>query len=102
MEESEIDRKKRELAERMAAIRARTATSKPNGLGVPAAPVPVVPPPAASSPAANGTSDEAKKAEAQRRIAEVKARMAAQRAQAGNLYAKRIPLAKKVCSAAGF
>ncbi|TQV93832.1 peptidase M23B [Cordyceps javanica] len=27
---------------------------------------------------------------------------AVQRAQAGNLYAKRIPLAKKVCSAAGF
>lgn len=27
---------------------------------------------------------------------------AVQRAEAGNLYAKRIPLAKQVCSAAGF
>lgn len=81
--ESEVDRKKIELAERMARIKARQAASQPNGAPVAPAAAPTVPPPEA--PAPNPASDlEAKKAEAQRRIAEMKARVAAQRAQAGS------------------
>ncbi|KAK5168733.1 U4/U5/U6 small nuclear ribonucleoprotein prp3 [Saxophila tyrrhenica] len=78
---SEIQRKKREAAERMAAVKARLAASKAGG----AAPTP---PPAAASPpppppATNGAANdvEAKKAEAQRKIAEMKARMAAKRGE---------------------
>jgi len=57
----------------MAAVKAKLAASRPNGAGGPPSQASVPPPPAL----ANDT--EAKKAEAQRKIAEMKARMAAQR-----------------------
>ena len=75
--ESEMERKKREAAERMAAVKARLAASKPNGASA-------IPATSSPAPVANGTVDmEAKKAEAQRRIAEMKERMAVQRGQGG-------------------
>ena len=83
--ESEIERKKREAAERMAAVRARLAASKPNGPTPAAATGPggqAAAPPTANGGGAGTQSDtEAKRMEAQRKIAEMKARMAAQRDQ---------------------
>ena len=93
--ESEIERKKREAAERMAAVKARLAASKTNGPAPVARAGAVAGQPALAPPGAGmangalpgagvGTAPdvEAKKAEAQRKIAEMKARMAAQREQA--------------------
>lgn len=78
--ESEIDRKKREAAERMAAVKARLAASK-TGTATPsqAPAAPIQSPAAAPNGSANDV--EAKKAEAQRKIAEMKARMAAKRGE---------------------
>lgn len=77
--EADLDRRKREAAERMAAVKAKLAASKQTGaLGAAA------PPPPATATTNGATELDAKKAEAQRKIAEMKARMAAQRAQNGN------------------
>ncbi|KAF2487059.1 pre-mRNA processing factor 3-domain-containing protein [Neohortaea acidophila] len=83
--ETDAERKKRELAERMAAIRARQAAMKSSGPGEAPTPTSVVSPSPAPAPSTNGTSElERKKMEAQRKIAEMKARMAAQRGQVGS------------------
>ncbi|KAK5114483.1 hypothetical protein LTR62_002418 [Meristemomyces frigidus] len=85
---SEMERKKQEAAARMAAVKAKLAGLKaPNGAsavpspsplaGIPTRPLPT------PAPAAKATDDvEAKKADAARRIAEMKAKMAAKRGQA--------------------
>lgn len=76
--ETELERKKRETAEKMAALKAKIAANKPGGGGAAA--------PSASAPARPGITppplapaDEAaaKQAEAKKKIAEIKARMAA-------------------------
>lgn len=72
--ESEMERKKREAQERIAAMKARMAANKQN-----TAPPP--PAPASPAPPAAGNDVDAKRAEAQKKIAEMKARMAAQRGQ---------------------
>ncbi|KAK5704136.1 U4/U5/U6 small nuclear ribonucleoprotein prp3 [Elasticomyces elasticus] len=83
---SEMERKKQEAAARMAAVKAKlAATRKPSQATAASAPVaaaaapPPPPPPAAAAPASDV---EAKKLEAQRKIAEMKAKMAAKRAPA--------------------
>ncbi|KAK3058135.1 U4/U5/U6 small nuclear ribonucleoprotein prp3 [Extremus antarcticus] len=80
--ETDLQRKKREAAEKMAAIKARLAMGKagagPASSGPPATATPPPPP-----PATNGATNDlgAKKAEAQRKIQEMKARMAAKRGE---------------------
>ena len=79
--ESEVQRKKGELAERMAAIRARQAAARSNG-GAPPASVGPPATTAAAPPAMNGDSDlERKKRETAEKIAKIKADAAAKRAQ---------------------
>lgn len=76
----DLERKKQETAARMAAIKAKMAASKASAGGVTPPPAPPAPPPAQasqSSASANGDDAAAKRAEAQRKIAEIKARMAA-------------------------
>lgn len=73
--ESEIERKKREAQDRIAAMKARMAANKQNATPTPPAPASPAP------PAAEGKDVDAKRAEAQKKIAEMKARMAAQRGQ---------------------
>ncbi|KAK3703085.1 U4/U5/U6 small nuclear ribonucleoprotein prp3 [Vermiconidia calcicola] len=77
--ETEMERKKREAAERMAAVKARLAASKAGGGGS----IPAQSASAQAPPPTNGaaTDVEAKKAEAHRKIAEMKARMAAKRGE---------------------
>ena len=91
--ESEMERKKREAAERMAAVKARLAASKTNGEASPAVPPTQSAVPMAPNGVGSGmgpASDvEAKKVEAQRKIAEMKARMAVQRGQAQGTGAGR-------------
>jgi len=80
--ESEAERKKRELKERMAQIKARQVGAPQNGTSVAPGPLSAqaAPPP---RPSINGSSDQsAKAAEAQRKIQEIKERMAAKKAQA--------------------
>ncbi|KAK4545067.1 hypothetical protein LTR36_003618 [Oleoguttula mirabilis] len=82
---SEMERKKQEATARMAAVKAKLAASRPNGVsGKP----PVPAPPAPTTPA---NDLEAKKADAQRKIAEMKAKMAAQRAGGGGGRAAASP-----------
>ncbi|KAI7684039.1 oligosaccharide translocation protein RFT1, partial [Hortaea werneckii] len=82
---SDLERKKQDAAARMAAVKAKLAASKPNGntaSPVPpamAAATPPPPPPAAPAAAPPSNDVEARKAEAARKIAEMKAKMAAKR-----------------------
>ncbi|KAK4574250.1 U4/U5/U6 small nuclear ribonucleoprotein prp3 [Recurvomyces mirabilis] len=78
---SEMERKKQEAAARMAAVKAKLAGLKPNGSSA-AAPPPVSTASATPGPPPPPTNDvEARKAEAARKIAEMKAKFAAKKAQ---------------------
>lgn len=98
--ESEMERKKREAAERMAAVKARLAASKgangSAGAGSSLAAPPQQPP--VRNGAAAVPDVEAKRAEAQRKIAEMKARMAAQRGQQGAAAGSGVPPGKTTAS----
>ncbi|KXT03168.1 hypothetical protein AC579_4967 [Pseudocercospora musae] len=72
-EETELERKKRETAEKMAALKAKIAANRPNGGGPAPAAMPMRAPP---PPAAPADDQAAKQAEAKRKIAELKAKMA--------------------------
>ncbi|KAI6871009.1 Rft-1-domain-containing protein, partial [Hortaea werneckii] len=82
---SDLERKKQDAAARMAAVKAKLAASKPNGSTASpappamAAPTPPPPPPAAPAAAPLSNDVEARKADAARKIAEMKAKMAAKR-----------------------
>ncbi|KAI6808237.1 Rft-1-domain-containing protein [Hortaea werneckii] len=82
---SDLERKKQDAAARMAAVKAKLAASKPNGSTASPAPpamaaaTPPTPPPAAPAAAPPSNDVEARKAEAARKIAEMKAKMAAKR-----------------------
>jgi U4/U6 small nuclear ribonucleoprotein PRP3 len=90
--EPDIERKKREAAERMAAVKARLAATKA-GSGPPTAPPVSAAPPPPPAPATNGAAAndvEAKRAEAQKKIAEMRARMAAKKGDGGNSTASPV------------
>ncbi|RMY71523.1 hypothetical protein D0863_05098 [Hortaea werneckii] len=82
---SDLERKKQDAAARMAAVKAKLAASKPSGSTASPAPpamaaaTPPPPPPAAPAAAPPSNDVEARKAEAARKIAEMKAKMAAKR-----------------------
>ncbi|KAI5363931.1 Putative U4/U6 small nuclear ribonucleoprotein Prp3 [Septoria linicola] len=80
--ESELERKKRETAEKMAALKARIAANKPNG-GASALP--------AAAPATPVDDQAAKKAEVAAKIAAMKAKMAAKKPTPVNGFAAAPP-----------
>lgn len=82
---TELERKKQEAAARMAAVKAKLAAQKAAANGGAASTPPPPPPPAATAPPPPpppANDIEAKKLEAQRKIAEMKAKMAAKRGEA--------------------
>ncbi|CAK1367215.1 U4/U5/U6 small nuclear ribonucleoprotein prp3 [Cercospora beticola] len=88
--ESDLERRKRETAEKIAAMKARIAANKPNGgASAPPAPAP------AAAPPASADDQAAKKAEVAAKIAAMKAKMAAKKPTPVNGAAAPPPPAQK-------